>query len=235
MIGQLKGILDSCNGDEVIVDVCGVGYQVTVSGSVLAGLKGVGAAVKFVIYTDVKENAISLFGFSSVMERQVFLLTKKVKGIGSKSAMNIVSSLGAEALLSAIGRGDTDALKRVSGIGKKTAERIIVELKEQVIAFVEEICGSYSGDADHPGRAGLAANIEVSSLINSRSNLRLSARQASAATMLLTPSIENDAMLALEKLGVHADKAKLAVAAALENNKDIKDSGELVRLSLSNL
>ena len=215
MIGQLKGILDSRNNDEVIVDVHGVGYQVAVSGSVLSGLGGVGSELKLIIYTDVKENAISLFGFSSVMERQVFLLTKKVKGIGSKSAMNIVSSLGAQALLSAIGRGDTDALKRVSGIGKKTAERIIVELREQVIAFVEEIMPH-----------ALAGSIEISGNV---------VRQKQTVSMVLTPGIENDAVLALEKLGVHADKAKLAVAAALETNKGIKDSGELVRLSLSNL
>ena len=227
MIGQLKGILDSCSGDEIIVDVHGVGYQVTVSGSALADLKEIGSEVKLVIYTDVKENAILLFGFSSVMERQVFLLTKKVKGIGPKSAMNIVSSLGAEALLSAIGRGDTDALRKVSGIGKKTAERIIVELREQVIEFVESICSD--------GSAGLAAGIDISNSSSVRSNLRLSAKQASAAAMILTPSIENDAVLALEKLGVHTEKAKLAVAAAQAGNSEIKDSGELVRISLSNL
>ena len=231
MIGQLKGILDSRSDDEIIIDVQGVGYQVMVSGSVLAELKEIGSEIKLVIYTDVKENAILLFGFSSIMERQVFLLTKKVKGIGPKSAMNIVSSLGAETLLSAIGRGDTDALKKVSGIGKKTAERIIVELKEQVIEFVASICSNGS----LAGSAGLSASIEMSSNSLAQSNLRLSAKQASAAAMMLTPSIENDAVLALEKLGVHTDKAKLAVATALEHSKGIKDSGELVRISLSNL
>ncbi|MDR2338247.1 MAG: Holliday junction branch migration protein RuvA [Deltaproteobacteria bacterium] len=221
MLGQLKGILEYQNHDELIIDVHGVGYVVQVSGTVLAELGGVGSEIKLVIYTDVRENSISLFGFSTILEKQVFLLTKKVKGLGSKLAMNVISTLGAEKLLVAIGRGDTEALKKVSGIGKKMAERIIVELREQVISFVKEVRGeNLDSNAD---------NVEVLGFKNQPLS------KSHPANLILTPSLENDAILALEKLGVHSEKAKQAVASALVANLKIKDSGELVRLALSNL
>ena len=75
------------------------------------------------MHTDVKENSISLYGFAELLEREVFLLLKKVKGIGSRTALAIISTIGPEGVLLGIGQQDVSALKRVSGVGNKTAER----------------------------------------------------------------------------------------------------------------
>ena len=129
MIAALRGKLISRTDDALIIDVNGVGYEVF---SASFASTPFGEEVSLHIYTDVRENAISLFGFSSKQEREVFLMLKKVKGVGSRSALAIVSTMGAEAVLVAIGREDIGQLTRVPGVGKKTAERIVVELREKV-------------------------------------------------------------------------------------------------------
>ncbi len=137
MFGSLRGKVTHRARSLLTVDVAGVGYEVFASGLVLDEItqskaEQSGEEVSIIIATDVKENAITLFGFKSYGEREIFYLLKKVKGIGSKTAVSILSALKPEELLSTIGLGETSALVRVPGIGRKTAERIIVELREQV-------------------------------------------------------------------------------------------------------
>ncbi len=226
MIGQIKGNVDYINQSEIIVDVNGVGYQLQVSNAALSKISNLGDNITLVVYTDVKENAISLFGFESVLERQVFLLTKKVKGIGSKLAMNIVSSLGAEKLLVAIGRGDMDALKRVTGVGKKTAERTIVELREQVLSFVAEI-----NDSSDNSTKSEIVSARLSSIIDTQVN-----KNNINTACILVPGVTNDAILALEKLGIPLERARSAVGCVLENNENLsKNSGDLVQAALGYL
>ena len=216
MIGALTGIVAARNNENLVIDVNGVGYEVSLTKAALDLCGAIGSDVRLIIYTDVRENAISLFGFINQMEKQVFLLVKKVKGIGSKSALAIVSALGAEGLLIAIGQQNIGTLQRVPGVGKKTAERIIVELREQVGFFVKAI----RSESEFNGEGG--------------DDIRKIHQPTTSSATILT-LIQEDAILALEKLGVHIEKAKTAVSLALASGSKITDSGELVKFALSNL
>ena len=136
MIGALRGNIIAERDGRVVVDVAGVGYDVWVTKSVLA--KQSNSEVQLVVHTEVRENDISLFGFTQSLEREVFLLLKQVKGIGPKLAMCILSELGAEAVLAGVGQGNAKIFQSVSGVGKKTAERIALELREQVDNYRKE-------------------------------------------------------------------------------------------------
>lgn len=149
MISWLKGRIEDITGSSVTLDVNGVGYEVICTETVLAGLE-VGREVSFPIYTDVKEDSLRLFGFGTKHEKQVFLLLLKVKGVGVRTASDIVSRTEPQELLRAIGSGQVHALQSVKGVGKKTAERIVLELKEIVSDFVMEhtslpAAGSHAG------------------------------------------------------------------------------------------
>ncbi len=146
MIASLHGTLLEQYGEQLVLDVSGVGYLVTVSAAVLGRQLKVGDTIRLTIFTDVKENGISLFGFNDSIEREVFLLLKKVKGIGPKLALAVLSFLGAEGVLGAVGRGDISRLQQVPGIGRKSAERLVVELREYVgeLAFDRERIGATS-------------------------------------------------------------------------------------------
>ncbi|MCC6931741.1 MAG: Holliday junction branch migration protein RuvA [Deltaproteobacteria bacterium] len=213
MIGALAGKVDSINGNEILLDVRGVFYEVTVSSAVHRNIPSLGSELKIVVYTDVRENAIVLFGFSSPLEKQAFLLCKKVKGIGSRIALSMISTLGAEGLLTAVGQSDHKALQAIPGVGKKTAERIIVELREQVANYAIEI------SADHfPTDSGNDSPFSTS-----------------ASAPVKSVCAKTDAIMALEKLGVQTEKARRAVEQVVAANKGGADVGELLKLALANL
>ncbi len=137
MIASLTGIVSEIQGRTVILDVGGVGYEVRCSEGCLSTLV-LGEKAKLVVYTEVREDAIVLYGFADKMEKQAFLLLLQVKGVGAKSASDIISRVDKLDLLRAIGAGNTALLQGVKGVGKKTAERIIVELKDKVSEFAME-------------------------------------------------------------------------------------------------
>lgn len=137
MIASLSGKISDISGNFVVVDVGGVGYEVFCSYNAVQKLQ-LGADHSLVIYTDVKEDSINLYGFEDKQEKQVFLLLLKVKGVGAKTASQIISRANKLDLLRAIGNNDLTKLQAVKGIGKKMAERIIVELRDQVSEFVME-------------------------------------------------------------------------------------------------
>jgi Holliday junction DNA helicase RuvA len=122
-------------GNTVTLNVQGVGYEVLCSAHCIAGLAPESDAT-IVVYTDVKEDSIRLYGFADSLEKQVFLLLTRVKGLGAKSASDIVSRIDKRELLRAIGAGDVVKLQQLRGVGKKTAERIVVELKDRVAEYV---------------------------------------------------------------------------------------------------
>ena len=135
MISSLCGVITELQGRIATIDVHGVGYEVRCSSS-CAGSLTVGEESKVIIYTDVHEDAINLYGFLDRIEKQAFLLLLHVKGVGARSASDILSHMDKLDLLRAIGAGDATLLQSVKGVGKKTAERIIVELKDKVGEFV---------------------------------------------------------------------------------------------------
>jgi len=135
MIGKLRGVLDSYGEDFVIVDVQGVGYVAFCSSRTLQALPPAGEAVTLWIETQVREDAIRLFGFRSEAELSWFRLLQSVQGVGAKVALAIQSTLDPGALATAIATGDKAQVARASGVGPKLAQRICAELKDKAPAF----------------------------------------------------------------------------------------------------
>jgi Holliday junction DNA helicase RuvA len=132
MIAQLRGTLVEKGYDHVVVDVGGVGYRVTVSLQTLAALPAEGLTARLLTYLQVREDALTLFGFYTDEERTAFELCMSVQGIGPKMAMAILSSLAPSELAQAIKAEDVPRLKRVPGVGMKTAERMVLELRDKL-------------------------------------------------------------------------------------------------------
>ena len=132
MIARLSGTLADVNFTQCVIDVQGVGYQVFIPMSTFDKLPRENEEVSLFICTQVREDAISLYGFSTMPEKQLFVILISVSGVGPKLALSILSSMPVESFSSAIINSDLDVIKRISGIGKKTAERLIVELKDKL-------------------------------------------------------------------------------------------------------
>ncbi|MEN3931213.1 Holliday junction branch migration protein RuvA [Microvirga sp. W0021] len=135
MIGKLKGVIDSYGEDYIILDVHGVGYVVQCSSTTLQRLPPVGEAAVVSIETQVREDAIRLFGFLSDNDREWFRLLQSVQGVGAKVALAILSVLDPGALATAIATADKHAIARSPGVGPKLAQRICIELKDKAPAF----------------------------------------------------------------------------------------------------
>lgn len=131
MIGKLTGILDNIESDKVILDVSGVGYIIYCSGKTLANLPSLGQKTSFLIYMQVKEDDISLYGFIDFLEKEWFENLITVQGIGPKLALTILSSLDPAQLINAIIERSKEAFKHISGVGPKLAERIFTELSKK--------------------------------------------------------------------------------------------------------
>jgi len=132
MIAHLKGTLLSKSTDTIIIDNNGLGYEVFVPLSTFYSLPDEQSSeVSLHIYTHVREDALILFGFNTLLEKKIFRLLISVSGIGPKLAVNILSGIGPDSLLEAIAQGDVVRLQSIPGIGKKTAERISLELKDK--------------------------------------------------------------------------------------------------------
>jgi Holliday junction DNA helicase RuvA len=133
MITFLQGKLVEALPTQVIVDVNGVGYEVLIPLSSFDKIPTPGQPVKLLTQLIVREDAHILYGFATVVERDLFrLLINNVSGIGPKTALNILSGMNAVAFRGAVANGDVKSLSQISGVGKKTAERIVVELKDKI-------------------------------------------------------------------------------------------------------
>jgi len=132
MIAHLNGRLLTKTTQSVIIDTGGIGYEVLVPLSTFYTLPEINEEVDLHIYTHVREDTLSLFGFRTVPEKRIFLLLSSVSGIGPKLAVNILSGIGPGDLVGAISHGDTMRLQAIPGVGKKTAERIALELREKM-------------------------------------------------------------------------------------------------------
>lgn len=137
MIAQLTGTLAHKSPEGLIVDVNGVGYEVFVSRTTLDRVPETGARLTLLIYTHVTEGAVSLYGFSTLREKNLFKKLITVSGIGPRLATQILSGLSSQDLVQALMGGDLIRLTGISGVGKKTAERMVVELKDKMLDFVD--------------------------------------------------------------------------------------------------
>lgn len=132
MIAKLTGRIDALEDGRCIIDVNGVGYLVHASARTLAALSSQPALASLLIETQVREDAITLFGFAEAAERQWFRLLTAVQGVGAKLALGILSALPPDELATAIAAGDRAHLTRVPGVGAKLAIRLLTELREKV-------------------------------------------------------------------------------------------------------
>jgi holliday junction DNA helicase RuvA len=130
MIGKLKGTVDSIADDHALIDVHGVGYLVQASSRTLQSLAKGEAAILF-IETQVREDAIRLFGFMTEQEREWFRLLQTVQGVGAKVALAMLSIMSGGEIATAIGTQDKAMIARAPGVGPKLAQRIVVELKDK--------------------------------------------------------------------------------------------------------
>lgn len=172
MIGTISGKIVEKVGDSLLIEIGGIGYEIVVTVTDWGNAK-IGLPTKLYIYEHIREDAHTLFGFSSPAAKQLFMRLLSVSGVGPKVAMQVMSAASLERLQQAIFSGDVDLLKGVSGVGKKTAERIMVELKGKIEAGGAALAGSTvsSSDAAYQALLGLgytpaqaaAALAEVSS------------------------------------------------------------------------
>jgi Holliday junction DNA helicase RuvA len=131
VISSLRGIVAFRSNDSIVLEVGGVGLDVFTSRSVLESCD-VGETAAIVTRLIVREDALILFGFSSIPERELFDVLLKISGVGPKMAMSIISSMSIDNLRNAVATQRVELLTRVPGVGKKTAEKIMLELKDKL-------------------------------------------------------------------------------------------------------
>lgn len=134
MIAHLRGKLLVKHPNQAIVEVGGVGYDVTITVPTFSDLPGAGSEVALHVHTHVREDVIALYGFLRTAEKSLFEKLLTVSGIGPKLAITILSGMPADDMVNAIRGGDVARLTRIPGIGKKTAERMVLELRDKLPA-----------------------------------------------------------------------------------------------------
>ena len=209
MIAQLTGVVVETAADHAVIDVAGVGYLVLASARTLSAIVPSGGAVADApvrVFTEmqVREDAMTLFGFATAGERDAFRLLTGVQGVGGKVALNILSALDADDLSRAILAQDKAMVARANGVGPKLAERIVRELKD---------------------KAGLLAG-------GASFGAGVSAGAAGSRVSVVGISVAGDALAALASLGFKPGEASAAVSAAQDELGADVSLDALVRLAL---
>lgn len=166
MIATLTGRVLSKGFDRAVVDVAGVGYEVILSTDCVARMPEKGQDAFFYIHTNVREDAITLFGFLEEKEKELFLVLKTVSGIGPKLALAMLSGLRVGEICQAIIGGDIKRLTTLPGVGKKTAERICVDLKDKVSHLISGTVSLQGGSSAVVAVEGSVAADAISALMN---------------------------------------------------------------------
>jgi len=197
MIARLAGRLVENGIDHLVIDVGGVGYLVQASARTLAAVGPVGEAAMVFTEMQVREDAITLFGFATAGERDWFRLLTGVQGVGGRVALSILSVLDAAELSRAVAGGDKAMVARANGVGPKLAMRIVNELKDKIGAVA-------IGPA---GTTVAAAKGASSDALSALANLGFRASEASAAVAAAADELGDGASLdalvrlALKKVG----------------------------------
>lgn len=192
MIAFLAGKLLEKEANSVIVDVGGVGYEVTIPLSTFYELGEAGSEVALRIYTYVREDTLQLYGFKTLRERELFLHLIGVSGIGPKSAITALSGMSADEIIAAIRTNNLARLNSIPGVGKKTAERLVIELRDKVA----KLSGVASEEIRAEGAAGGGDSIyddAVSALVNL-------GYQKAAAEKALKQAMQEGTEISVQKL-----------------------------------
>jgi len=201
MIAYLSGKLLEKEANSVIVDVGGVGYEVSIPLSTFYELGEVGDEVQLRIYTNVREDAIQLFGFHTARERDIYLKLISVQGIGAKSGIAMLSGMNADEIIAAIRTENLGKLTAIPGVGKKTAERLVIELRDKIGELAKGVPAGVSTAAAGAIGADDVYDDALSALIN------LGYQRAAAEKALqnvrnegVEPSVQKLLRAALQKL-----------------------------------
>jgi len=192
MIAHLSGTLLSKEPNAVILDVGGVGYEVTIPISTFYDLEEPGSNVKLRIYTHVREDALQLYGFKTLRERELFMRLISVSGIGPRLGITLLSGMSADEMIASIRTNNLARLTLIPGVGRKTAERLVMELRDKVAALSSAELEEELGGAP-TGGAGVTTE----------------------------DSMRSDVLSALLNLGYQRGAAEKAVTAALDEGGDI--------------
>ena len=196
MIGKLTGVVDSYGEDFIILDVNGVGYVVQCSSRTLQRLPKAGEAAALLIETQVREDAIRLFGFAGDAERDWFRLLQSVQGVGTKVALAILGILSPGDLASAIALQDKAAVVRAPGVGPKLAARIVAELKDKAPAFgsIDPAVARLAGEDEAKG-APKPVQDAISALVNLGYGRPQAAAAVAASVKALGDAAETSALI----------------------------------------
>lgn len=192
MIGYLSGKLLEKQTNTAIIDVGGVGYEVSIPLSTFYELGEVGSDISLRIYTYVREDAIQLFGFKTLRERELYLQLISVQGIGAKSGITMLSGMSADEIITAIRSNDLARLTSIPGVGRKTAERLVIELRDKV--------GSVSGSGsalDSASQKTMPTDAVFDDALSALINLGY---QRSAAEKALNQAAQEGAEISVQKL-----------------------------------
>jgi Holliday junction DNA helicase RuvA len=205
MIAHLSGTLLAKQATSVILDVGGVGYEVTIPVSIFYDMEELGAQISLRIYTHVREEALQLFGFKTARERELFQMLISVSGIGPKSAIAMLSGMNADEIIGAIRSNNLARLTSIPGLGKKTAERLVIELRDKMTTL------------SHPA-------LEE----------QLAARDGGGRVAPSEDTLREDTLSALTNLGYKRDAAEKVVNQAMHEGGDLSVE-LLLRRSLKSL
>jgi Holliday junction DNA helicase RuvA len=196
MIAHLSGILLSKQATSVILDVGGVGYEVTIPISTFYELEEPGSKVQLRIYTHVREDALQLYGFKTARERELFLRLISVSGIGPKLGITLLSGMSADEMIASIRTNNLARLKLIPGVGSKTAERLVMELRDKIAMLsspeLEEEFGGPAGTAVAPTEEAVRSDA-LSALVNL-------GYQRSAAEKAITAALTEDGEISVESI-----------------------------------
>jgi len=183
MIGQLRGKLLNKKPNLLLLDVNGVGYEVYIPMTSFYELPDEGNEVTLKIHTHVREDALTLFGFRSQREKDFFLKLISISGIGPKLAITILSGAQVEELAQALSEGNLGRLTSIPGVGRKTAERLVLELRNQISSFI------LSEQAAPEQREGTASALEED-ILSALTNLGYPRTSAEKALSMALRSAE---------------------------------------------
>ena len=181
MIASLRGNILEKHPNRIVIDVNGVGYEVFVPLSTFYGLGDAGSSITVRIHTHVREDALLLYGFATLLEQELFERLIGVSGIGPKVALAVLSGIEPQDLIHAIERGDLARLTAIPGVGKKTSERIVLELKDRLPRA--QAVARAAGAA--PPEAPVMRDDVVSALVNLGYHRPLAEKAAEAAIKAL--------------------------------------------------
>jgi len=192
MIAHLSGTLLSKQPTSAIVDVGGVGYEVAIPLWTFYELGEAGEPVQLRIYTHVREDAIQLFGFKTIRERELFLQLISVKGVGPGLAIKLLSGMNADEMIASIRTNNLVRLVAIPGVGRKTAERLVVDLRDKIAALSSPALEE-----------------------------EFAAKAATTGGVTSEDAIRNDAISALANLGYQRSAAEKAVKSAIDEGGEL--------------